>query len=85
MFLEGTKEMQFVHNNKPPSKQVEHIVVDAIVNDYELVKNVNRLSLKERPTEDVEGDEFTSNSSLEKNFLHHKMRVYINHNKMDKA
>ncbi len=33
VFLEGTKEVEGVHDNKPPSKQVEHIVVDEVVND----------------------------------------------------
>jgi hypothetical protein len=66
VFLEGTKKMESLHDNRPLSKQVEHVVVDEIVNDDELVKDANRKSLKERPTEDVEGDESKSNSSLEK-------------------
>jgi hypothetical protein len=36
--------------------------------DDELVKDANPISLKERPAEDVEGDEFTSNFSLEEEF-----------------
>ncbi len=35
--------------------------MDEVVNDEELVKDANPISLKERPTEDVEGDESTSN------------------------
>jgi hypothetical protein len=50
------KKIEGVHHNRPPSKQVEHVVV----ND-ELVKDANPISLMERPTEDVEGDESTSN------------------------
>jgi hypothetical protein len=68
VFLEGIEEVEGVHDNRPPSKQVEHVVVDEVVDDDELVKDANRISLKERSTEDVEGDEFTSNSSLEKEF-----------------
>jgi hypothetical protein len=43
-------------------------VVDEVVNDDELVKDANRTSLKERLAKDVEGDESTSNSSLEEKF-----------------
>jgi len=43
--------------------------VDEVVNDDELVKNANRISLKERPLEDVEVDESTSNSSSKKEFV----------------
>ncbi len=64
VFLEGIEEVKGVHDNKPPSKQVEHVVVDEVMNDDELVNDANLLSLKERPTEDVEGDESTSNSSF---------------------
>jgi hypothetical protein len=67
VFLEGTKEVKGVHDNRPPSKEGEH-VVDEIVNDDELVKDANPISLKERLAEDVEGDEFTSNSSSEEEF-----------------
>jgi hypothetical protein len=42
--------------------------MDEVVNDDELVKDANHISLKERPTEDVEGDESTSNSSLKEEF-----------------
>jgi hypothetical protein len=68
MFLEGTKEIEGVHDNRPLSKQVEHVVVDEIMNDDELVKDANPISLKERLTEDVEGDESTSNFSSEEEF-----------------
>jgi hypothetical protein len=34
------------------------------VNDDELVKDVNCIFFKERPVEDMEGDESTSNSYL---------------------
>ncbi len=61
--------MEGVHDNRPPSKQVEHVVVDEVMNDDELVKDANRISLKERPTKDMEGDEFTSNFSLEEKFV----------------
>jgi hypothetical protein len=33
VLFERTKEVKGVHDNKPPSKQVEHIVVDEVVND----------------------------------------------------
>ncbi len=74
LFLERTKEVEGVHDNTPLSKQVKH-VVDEVVNDDELVKNANRISLKAKPAEDVEGDESTSNSSFEIFSLHHKMKV----------
>jgi hypothetical protein len=38
--------------------------------------------LKEKPSEDMEGDESTSNFSYD--LFHHKMKVWMNHNKMDK-
>ncbi len=44
VFLEGTKEIDGVHDNTPLSKQVEHVVVDEVVNDDELVKNANRIT-----------------------------------------
>jgi len=47
MFLEGTEEVKGVHDKIPPSNQVEQ-VVDEVVNDDELVKDVNPISLKER-------------------------------------
>ncbi len=68
MFLERTKEVKGVRDNRPPSNQVEH-VVDEVVNDDELVKDVNPISLKEKPTKDVEGDESTSNSFSEEEFV----------------
>jgi hypothetical protein len=39
------------------------------MNDDELVKDANRISLKERPSENVEGDESTSNSSSKGKFV----------------
>ncbi len=68
VFLDGTKEVEGVHDNRPPSKEGEHVVLDEVVIDHELVKDANPISLKERPAEDVEGDEFTSNSSSEEEF-----------------
>ncbi len=47
---------------KPLSNQVEHLVMDEV---DELVKDVNPISLKARPAEDMEGDESTTNSSSE--------------------
>jgi len=44
VFLEGTKEIEGVHDNTPLSKQVEHVVVDEVVNNDELVKNANRIT-----------------------------------------
>ncbi len=55
MFLEGIEEVEGVHDHTPLSKQVEHVVV----NDDELVKNANHISLKERPAKDMEGVEST--------------------------
>jgi hypothetical protein len=68
VFLKGTKEVEGVHDNRLPSKEGKYVVVDEVVNDDELVKDANPISLKERPTKDVEGDESTSNSSLEEAF-----------------
>jgi hypothetical protein len=67
VFLEGTKKVEGVHHNRPLPKQVEH-VVDEVVNDDELVKDANPISLNEGSAEGVEGDESTSNSSLEEEF-----------------
>jgi hypothetical protein len=67
-FLEGIEKVEGVHHNRPPSKQVKHVVVDEVVNDDELVKDANPISLTERPVEDVEGDESTSNSFSEEEF-----------------
>ncbi len=53
------------HDNTTPSNQVEHIVV----NDDKFVKDVNCICLNERPIEDVENDESTSNFSSEKEFV----------------
>ncbi len=41
MFLEGTEKVKGVHYPRPPSKEVEHVVVDEVVNDDELVKDAN--------------------------------------------
>jgi hypothetical protein len=69
VFLEGTKEVEGVHDNRPSSKEGEHVVVDEVVNDDELVKDANPISLKKRLMESVEADESTSNSSLEFIFI----------------
>ncbi len=42
--------------------------MDKVVNNDELVKDANPISLKERPAEDVEGDESTSNSFSKEEF-----------------
>jgi hypothetical protein len=65
VFLEGTEEVEGVRDKRPLSNQIEHLVVDEV---DELVKDVNPISLKARPTEDVEGDESTINSSSEEEF-----------------
>ncbi len=65
VFLEGTEEVEGVSDKRPLSNQIEHLVVDEV---DELVKDVNLISLKARPTEDVEGDESTTNSSSEEEF-----------------
>jgi len=65
VFLERTKNIEGVHHNRSPSKQVEHVVVDEVVNDDELVKDANPISLNKGPAEGVEGDESTSNSLSE--------------------
>jgi len=67
VFFEGVKEVKGVHNNIPPSKQIKH-VVDEAVNDDELVKVDNCISFKEKLVEDVEGDEYTSKISFEEEF-----------------
>ncbi len=69
MFLKGTKEVEGVHDNRPPSKEGEHVVMNEIVNDDELVKDANLISLKVRPVEDVESDESTLNSSSEEKIV----------------
>jgi hypothetical protein len=45
MFLEGTKEVKGVHDNGPPSNQVEHVVVDEVLDDDKFVKDVSPLIL----------------------------------------
>jgi hypothetical protein len=68
VFLGGTKEVKGVHDNRFLSKEGKYVVVGEVVNDDEIVKDANPISLKERLTEDVEGDESTSKSSLEEDF-----------------
>jgi hypothetical protein len=63
VFLKGTKEVEGVHDNKFPSKEGKYVVLDEVVNDDEIVKDANPISFKDRPMEDVEGDESMSNSS----------------------
>jgi len=65
VFLEGTKEVEGVHDKRSLSNQIGHLVVDEV---DELVKDVNPISLKVRPAEDVEGDESTTNFSSEEEF-----------------
>jgi hypothetical protein len=67
VFLKGTEKVKGVHHNKPLSKQVKH--VDEVMNDDELVKDANPISLTERPTEDVKGDESTLNSFSEEEIV----------------
>jgi len=66
VFLERTKEVEGVRDKRPLSNQIEHLVVDEV---DELVKDVNPISLKARPAEDVEGDGSTTNSSSEEEFV----------------
>ncbi len=57
MFLEGMTKIEGVHDNGPPSKHVEYVVVDEIImNVNELLKDVNHISLKEKQAKDMEGD-----------------------------
>jgi hypothetical protein len=37
VFLERTKDMENVHNNRPASKQIEHVALNEVVNDDELL------------------------------------------------
>jgi len=69
VFLEGTKKVEGVHHNRPLPKQVEHVVIDEVMNDDELVKDANPISLNEGPTEGVEGDESTSNFFSKEEFV----------------
>jgi hypothetical protein len=41
VFLEGIEKVEGVHHNKPISKKLEHVVMDEVVNDDELVKDAN--------------------------------------------
>jgi hypothetical protein len=68
VFFEGTKEVEGVHDNRLPSKEGKYVVVDEVVDDDENIKDANPISLKEKPPEDVEGDESTSNSLEEEDF-----------------
>ncbi len=83
VFLEGIEKVEGVHHNKTPSKQVEHVVVDEVVNDDEFIKDANPISLTKRLAKDVEGDESTSNFFSKKEFATHKKKVWMNHNKME--
>jgi hypothetical protein len=65
VFLEGTEEVEGVHDKRPLSNQIKHLVVDEV---DELVKDVNPIALKAKPAEDVEGDESTINSFSEEEF-----------------
>jgi len=67
VFLEGTKKVEGVHHNRPCPKQVKH-VVNEVVNDDELVKDANPISLNKGSTKGVEGDESTSNSFSKEKF-----------------
>jgi hypothetical protein len=60
IFIEGSTK---IHGVLHP-KKLENLVM----NDDELVEDVNLIPLEERPTEDVEGNESTTNSSLEEEF-----------------
>jgi hypothetical protein len=75
VFLEGTKEVEGVRDKRSLSNQIEHLVVDE-------VDELNPISLKARPTKDVEGDESTTNSSSEEEFASSEDEG-LNHNKMD--
>ncbi len=75
VFLEGTKEVEGVHDNRPPSMEGEHVVMDEVVINDEFLKDANPISLKERPAEDMEGDELHQTFLPKKNLLHHKMKV----------
>jgi hypothetical protein len=68
VFLKGTKKVEGVHHNRPLPKQVQHVIIDELMNDDELVKTANPISLNEGSVEGVEGDESTSNSSSEEEF-----------------
>jgi len=50
VFLKGTKKVEGVHHNRPLPKQIELVVVDEVVNDDELVKDANPISLNEGST-----------------------------------
>jgi hypothetical protein len=68
MFLETIEELKGVHHNRPSSNKVEYLV-DEVVNDDDITKDVNPIPLKERLVEDVEGGESTSIFSSEEEFI----------------
>jgi hypothetical protein len=41
----GTKEVEGVHDNGLPSKEEKYVVVDEVVNDDEIFKDANPISL----------------------------------------
>jgi hypothetical protein len=45
VFLEGTKKVEGVHDNRLPSKEGEHVVVHEVTNDDELIKDANPIYL----------------------------------------
>jgi hypothetical protein len=49
-------------------ERTNEIIVDEIVKDDEFVNDANRIFLKKRPMEDVEGNEFTLNFSSKEKF-----------------
>lgn len=66
----------------PRSKEVKHVVDEAVNEDHELVKFDNHWSLKDIPTKDVKGESI-SIFFPKKNLYHHKMKVWVNCNKMN--
>ncbi len=70
VFLEGTKKVEGVHDNRPPSKEGEHHVVDEVVNDDERCQGCQSYIFEgERLVKDVKGDESTSNSFSKEKFV----------------
>jgi len=67
VFLEEMKKVS-LYDNRPPSKQVKHVVMDEVMNENQLVKVNNCISLKEKLLEDME-NESTSNFSSESFFV----------------
>jgi hypothetical protein len=68
VFLKRIKEVEGVHDNRLPSKEGKYVVVYEVVDDDENVKDANPIFLKEKPVEDVEGDESMLKSSSEEEF-----------------